>query len=446
MESDIDFVFTYVDFDDINYVNTISKFANQENPAILKSKNYFLNRYKDFKEIYFAIQFVKKFMKFIRNIYIVTPTPKQISAFYQKSNIIIINDIDLLPDKHIVKPNFKSTVIESYLHKIPGLANLFFYACDDMFIGNYVDKEFFFDKGVPIVFLERKKYMTENPNAYTSAAFYDVFNANMIYKEKFNKFPKIWHNHQITLVRKDCCQITWRIFKKQLRKNGLTRFRKPIENGIHFILLQHLVGLYFDLYKHANATKKHFAKTTGFYDYNQNAPWERFSLISNNNSLFFCINALQKEYYHYFIKLLDTFFNPNKIEPIFIIDDLNLIKNSYIDNISKKFELFENIDNIEEKETKIIVYFSDVKFSEYKKKKIQDNFAWGILAQINVAQYWFNDILYFIGKQNFGKNMSKGKKYFEIVYSDKYLAQLFSHIFSDHERDSIFSFYQQLLN
>ena len=63
MESDIDFVFTYVDFDDINYVNTISKFANQENPEILKSKNYFLNRYKDFKEIYFSIQFVKKFMK-----------------------------------------------------------------------------------------------------------------------------------------------------------------------------------------------------------------------------------------------------------------------------------------------------------------------------------------------------------------------------------------------
>ena len=149
MDKPIDFVFTYIDFSDDKYKELLISYAKKVDDKLLKSKNLFLDRYKDFDEIYYSVQSVKKYLKFIRKIFIVTSTPNKINQIFKNdSQIKIINDNELV-DKNVINPCFKSTVIESYLHKIPNISNIFMYGCDDMFIVKEIKKSEIFENNLP---------------------------------------------------------------------------------------------------------------------------------------------------------------------------------------------------------------------------------------------------------------------------------------------------------
>jgi hypothetical protein len=304
IEIQIDFVFTFVDFNDKEYQENLFFYA-KETPNILKKKSIFINRYQDFGEIYYAINSVKTFLKFIRKIFIVTPTPKRIYEKYKDDEqVIIVEDREIIKENYITTPNFKSTAIESFLYRIPDLAPFFFYGCDDMFVGRNMERDFFFKKERPLIYLETKTKMVDNKNHYKSPPFLDVYNANKYFQEKFGYFPKKWHNHQICLIRKDVCRITWQIFKLELKLNGENRFREPADNGVHFILLQHLVGLELKLY---SRFKKNSIICSGYYDYNREDGGERFRKISALKPHFFCINALDENIINDFKELMTNF-------------------------------------------------------------------------------------------------------------------------------------------
>ena len=299
----IDFVFSYVNFEDKEYQNNLYHYVPSD---LLKINSMFIDRYKDYGEIYAAIYSIKKFLKFIRYIFVVTPTPNKIRTFYKDDNQIkIIEDKDIIKEGYIKTPNFKSTAIESFLHRIPELAPLFFYGCDDMFIGRNIERDFFFKNGKPLVQLETKSKMVDNIKYYKSPAFIDVYNANKYFREKFGNFPKKWHNHQICLIRKDVCEITWKLYKKELKLNGQDRFRFPPENGVHFILLQHLVGFELKLY---DKFKRENLICTGYYDYNKEDGGERFRKIVEMRPHFFCVNALSKDNAKEFFELVQTLY------------------------------------------------------------------------------------------------------------------------------------------
>ena len=126
----IDLVYTYVNGQDINIKKKRNMFLRDEyveyNPEI---------RYESINEIYYSVKSAIKFLDFINKIYIVTD--KQIPNLNEiQERVIIVDHTDIIPLKYL--PTFNSDVIESFLHNIPNLSDVFLYNNDDCFFLDYL--------------------------------------------------------------------------------------------------------------------------------------------------------------------------------------------------------------------------------------------------------------------------------------------------------------------
>jgi hypothetical protein len=137
----IDIVYTYVDGTDKQFITKKNKYMTEYD--IPFNDNI---RFESINEIVFSIQTILKFAKWINTIFIVTDN--QIPPIQQElitsGKVVIIDHKDIIPDKYL--PTFYSDVIESYLHNIPNLSDVFLYNNDDFFFLNYVYKKDLFAK------------------------------------------------------------------------------------------------------------------------------------------------------------------------------------------------------------------------------------------------------------------------------------------------------------
>jgi hypothetical protein len=137
----IDLVYTYVDGTDIRLIEKKNKYLKEHdiqfNPNI---------RFESINEIVFSIQTILKFAKWINTIYIVTDNqiPPIQQELISSGKVVIIDHKDIIPHKYL--PTFFSDVIESYLHNIPNLTEVFLYNNDDFFFLNYIYKKDLFAK------------------------------------------------------------------------------------------------------------------------------------------------------------------------------------------------------------------------------------------------------------------------------------------------------------
>lgn len=114
-------------------------------------------RYADNDELKYSLRSIEKYAPWIRRIFIVTDN--QIPVWLDTSNakVRIVDHKEIMPD--VCLPCFNSAVIEHFLYRIPGLAEHFIYANDDMFINKPVTPETFFGKdGLPIVRFNRRPF------------------------------------------------------------------------------------------------------------------------------------------------------------------------------------------------------------------------------------------------------------------------------------------------
>ncbi|MDL2241484.1 Stealth CR1 domain-containing protein [Bacteroidales bacterium OttesenSCG-928-L03] len=151
---DIDLVYLWVDGSDPNWVAKYNAFIGKaEEPSEINCKG----RTADNDELKYSLRSVEKHAPWIRHIYIVTN--EQTPAWLDTSNprIKLIDHKDILPPESL--PCFNPRVVEYALYKIPGLAEHFLYANDDMFINKPVTPDDFFSAdGFPIIRLHRKPF------------------------------------------------------------------------------------------------------------------------------------------------------------------------------------------------------------------------------------------------------------------------------------------------
>ena len=113
-------------------------------------------RFIDNNELKYSLRSLEKFAPWINNIFIVTDN--QVPEWLDITNpkIHIVDHTQIMPPEAL--PTFNSMAIETRLHKIPDLSEYFLYANDDMFFGNFVDKNFFFNEdGTPIFRFSRRR-------------------------------------------------------------------------------------------------------------------------------------------------------------------------------------------------------------------------------------------------------------------------------------------------
>jgi Stealth protein CR2, conserved region 2/Stealth protein CR1, conserved region 1/Stealth protein CR4, conserved region 4 len=100
--------------------NSIAKYGNVE------------GRYRDNDELRYSLRALERYFPDCGHVYIITDA--QTPAWLQHSaQITIIDHTDLIPAARL--PTFDSANIESYIHRIPGLSERYFYLNDDVFFG-----------------------------------------------------------------------------------------------------------------------------------------------------------------------------------------------------------------------------------------------------------------------------------------------------------------------
>ena len=103
-------------------------------------------RFRDNDELRYSLRALDRFFPEHGHVYIVTDgqVPAWLIAHPQVS---IVDHRDLIPAQAL--PTFDSCHIESYIHRIPGLSERYFYFNDDVFFGSRVDlADWFWDDGV----------------------------------------------------------------------------------------------------------------------------------------------------------------------------------------------------------------------------------------------------------------------------------------------------------
>ncbi len=149
---DIDLVYLWVDGNDPAWQAKRNRFigkTDESSPVNCKG------RYANNDELKYSLRSMEMYAPWIRRIFIVTDN--QIPEWLDTSNVRVrvVDLTDIMPSESL--PCFNSSLIERYYYNIPGLAEHFLYANDDMYINKPVAAgDFFTEEGFPIVRLTRK--------------------------------------------------------------------------------------------------------------------------------------------------------------------------------------------------------------------------------------------------------------------------------------------------
>jgi hypothetical protein len=117
-------------------------------------------RFRDNDELRYSLRALEQFFPGHGHVYLVTDgqTPPWLRA---SNRITVVSHQDLLPANRL--PTFDSGNIESYIHRIPGLSERYFYLNDDVFFGAPVRLEHWFWPGGFYVAWSDEPDVTEGP-------------------------------------------------------------------------------------------------------------------------------------------------------------------------------------------------------------------------------------------------------------------------------------------
>ena len=219
MNIDIDMVFTYADGYDPEFIKMKNNYLNIEN----KKYNPDI-RIKGVNEIIYSVNSVIKFIPWIRKIFIVTnnqvpPIDKQLITH---GKVIIIDQNTIVEPKYL--PTFNSDVIESYLHNIPDLSEIFLYNNDDMMHLNHIDRRDIYEVRNNKVLLKIRNNYNKNSRVY-----HVEYSLRIDYTKKLflNIDPnvRLINNHHTKFLRKSTMKYIDGRFVKLLHKMRVNHVR-----------------------------------------------------------------------------------------------------------------------------------------------------------------------------------------------------------------------------
>lgn len=216
----IDIVYTWVNGEDDSYISKCQKYAEDltdVNPE----------RFRDvYDMLKYSIRSVEKFLPWAGDIYILTQKP-QVPDWLDLKNprIKIVHHEDIFDEEYL--PTFSSSVIESYLHKIPGLSDYFIYTNDDFLFGKEtkLDK-FISNEGIINIF---GTLFGENPKWRIYEAKNDIIGLGLIehcpilikkeyWDAMYNLWPEKTHERRLHRFRQDDDFFAYKLYKYYMLK------------------------------------------------------------------------------------------------------------------------------------------------------------------------------------------------------------------------------------
>lgn len=186
------------------------------------------------------IQCVKRYMPFLRTIYIILARESQKQAWMDEEGVRVVYHRDFIPERFL--PTFNSTAIEMFLHRIPGISDRFLYGNDDMFPLSPLSESDFFENDVPC------QHHVEAPFPQSPNIFHNMCRngLNFVAKEFGIKYETTWlkGGHSITPMLKSTWEYLWQRGASEIEAS-VTPFRES-RNFIQWIhpWWHHLSGNY----------------------------------------------------------------------------------------------------------------------------------------------------------------------------------------------------------
>jgi len=218
----IDMVISYVNGNDINYINKKNDFIKKNNINLEYHPEI---RSVNIDEIKYCVSSVLKFIPWIRKIFIITndQIPPIKKELIDSGKVIIINQNNIIDNKYL--PTFNSDVIESYMHKIDDLSEIFLYNNDDMFNTDYIMRRDIYEINGGDIRLKingkfKKRNYINNQGEYARRI---LFTANFL--EKNFSGIKLYNNHHTRILRKSTLSLVENKFPDLLDSMRKNNFR-----------------------------------------------------------------------------------------------------------------------------------------------------------------------------------------------------------------------------
>ena len=208
----IDMVFTYCDGTDPKFI--------EEKKQFIKEKDKINNlpvRYININEITYSVRSVLKFIPWINMIYIITN--KQIPPIDLNPKVRIIDHTEIIPKKYL--PTFNSDVIESFIHNIPELSDIFLYNNDDFMHADYIDISDILQED-KIIF--RNYYRVTENNKDNNEYKKRIHLTSQLFLKNDTSIQLI-NNHHTKILRKSTLKLIEEKYPKLLHELRVNRFR-----------------------------------------------------------------------------------------------------------------------------------------------------------------------------------------------------------------------------
>lgn len=231
---DMDVVITYVDIND-KFRQDFSKYVKQD----LNEK-----RFRSYGVLDLQIKMIRKYMSYINNIFVIVSDESQVPGTLDLNSCKIVYHRDIIPEKYL--PCFNSCTIEMFMYRIPGLDEEFIYFNDDIFVINYINKEYFFKDGKPCLQFEIKDYSYNETEIYKTNLFNSTKEISKLLRseKKFDgKYIKMAHSCRPFL--KSTCEkvfnkLNFRLISSLTRTRHSKNFNATIFNDYDYMSLNYV--------------------------------------------------------------------------------------------------------------------------------------------------------------------------------------------------------------
>lgn len=138
---EIDFVVMWVDPSDPEWRKEKSLYCSDNGYGDQEE------RFRDWELFKYWFRGVEKYAPWVRRVHLVTwgHIPKWLNSKHDK--LRLVKHSDIIPANAL--PTYNSSLIERYVHRIPGLSERFVFFNDDMFLVGKVKEDYFFHNGLP---------------------------------------------------------------------------------------------------------------------------------------------------------------------------------------------------------------------------------------------------------------------------------------------------------
>jgi UDP-glucose 4-epimerase len=225
---DIDLVFSWVDGTDLEF----------QRQRAARMKSYVVGegddseaRFRQINELRYALRSVYMFAPWVRNIYIVTDSPRP-KWLDEHPRVQIVPSEMFFKDPSVL-PTHNSQAVESQLQHIPGLSEHFLYSNDDMFFGRPVSPEMFFSPGGVTRFVEATTRIGLGESNQSRSGFENAARVNRRLLEKhFGAVTTRHLEHCAAPLRKSVLLEMEEIFAEDFQRTAASRFRAATDISV----------------------------------------------------------------------------------------------------------------------------------------------------------------------------------------------------------------------